>query len=237
MTRVKLYKGALCHCYVVAPRMAMEETRPPVKSVAELEDAQGRRFWESAFGKRLDITWEAFINALFPFLELPVPRASDIKLRCLTAVLADIAACTVPTVITLDTFNRFLLWLAPLQPDVFQRLLELLVQPWFHGSLSSAAASDRVRDAGDGSFLVRFSAREPGAYAITCRTSEQIRHYRITRKAPGRYVLGQVEARSLHDMVQRFSTELKLLHACPGSHFQALLRKATNRYEEFCDEP
>lgn len=213
----------------------MDEARAAVRSAADLEDADGRRFWEAHFARRTDAPWDAFIAALFVFLALPLPPPSDIKIRCLSALFADIGGPGALTAVPLETFHRFLLWLAPLQADVFQRLLELLVQPWFHGSLSAPAASDRVRDAGDGAFLIRFS-REPGAYAITSRAGEQIRHYRITRRAAGRYVLGQVECRSLHDVVQRFTAELSLTRPCPGSAFQALLRRGASRYEDFYDD-
>jgi len=80
-----------------------------------------------------------------------------------------------------------------------------------------------------GTFFVRFSARDPGCFAIsTVSQGGRIKHYRVYHKPGMEYLIGKIECESLHTIISKYAKELYLKHPCPGSPFQDLFnsRKA-----------
>jgi hypothetical protein len=87
----------------------------------------------------------------------------------------------------------------------------LLREKWFHGDISSGEAEKLLKSEPKGTYLVRFSTRyvklitsflakglraydcnrEPGSYAISARTKDQIKHFRVMHKAGENYVIGK----------------------------------------------
>jgi len=124
--------------------------------------------------------------------------------------------------IHIGDFSDMLEWFGPFRKD--QSLLEnvegLLKKDWFHGNLSGQEAEDKIQGHRPGTYLFRFSASDPGSYAITglSRTGS-MKHYRIRHKASLGYLIGKVECKTLDEVVFRFKKELALKQPCPNSPF------------------
>jgi hypothetical protein len=100
---------------------------------------------------------------------------------------------------------------------------------WFHGEISSEEAEKRLGTQKKGTFLVRFSARDPGCYAISVMSQGgRLKHYRIYHKPGLEYLIGKTECSDLHDIVEKYHKELFLKTACPGSPFEEIF-DTTNR--------
>lgn len=65
---------------------------------------------------------------------------------------------------------------------------------WFHGSLSKAAAADRLQAGGDlrnGDFLVRNRPKKPGDYVLTLVFKEIVTNHLIARDSEGVFVINK----------------------------------------------
>jgi len=74
-----------------------------------------------------------------------------------------------------------------------------------------------------GTFLVRFSTRDYGCYAITVLSKVGVlKHYRISHKAGSKYVLGPNEYDSLDALIKAHKKELYLKNPLGGSKYEAM---------------
>lgn len=74
-----------------------------------------------------------------------------------------------------------------------------------------------------GSYLIRFSTRDAGCYAITSLTKQEtLKHYRISHKAGGPYVLGTVESPSLEGLIKNHRKDLYLKNPLGGSKYESM---------------
>lgn len=94
---------------------------------------------------------------------------------------------------------------------------------FFHGEISSAEAEKLIAPEKKGTFLLRFSARDAGCYALTVQAAKGgLKHYRIQHTPGGRYAIGKVECSSLDSLIKRYHAELNLKRPCPGSKYEAM---------------
>ena len=74
-----------------------------------------------------------------------------------------------------------------------------------------------------GTFLVRFSARDPGCYAISTVGSDGvIKHFRVYHKPGLSYLVGSTECEKLEDFITQYGKNLGLKSKCPGSPFESI---------------
>jgi len=121
-------------------------------------------------------------------------------------------------------------WFGPLDSiDGFLgRIVDLLKKPWFHGDLSSDLAEKTIRKVGrKGAYLVRFSSRDPGCYAITTIAKDsKLKHYKVLHKPGAGYLVGKIETHTLEELVTKYRGELYLKHAAPGSPYTEIFQRA-----------
>jgi hypothetical protein len=100
----------------------------------------------------------------------------------------------------------------------------LLKQPYFHGDMGSPQAEALlIKQPEKRTFLVRFSAREPGSYAIsTLSDNNKVKHYRVYHKPGLKFLIGKTEVNSIQEIVDKYGKDLDLVHPCPGSPYANL---------------
>ncbi|MDP2436532.1 MAG: protein kinase [archaeon] len=198
-----------------------------------IKDPHGRQFWKQAFLKQghlaESVKWREFVVAFCEYWKAPLPQsASDVKWNCLKAVLGDPNS---PETITLEAFGRTLEWFGPMKGiNVMDAVESLLRKTWFHGDVSASAAEKAVRGKSPGTFMVRFSAREPGCYSITTVADKgDPKHFRIYHKPGTAYIIGKTEAPTLEAIITTYFKELNLKTPCPGSPFQDIFTGASSQ--------
>ena len=70
--------------------------------------------------------------------------------------------------------------------------------------------------------MVRFSARDPGCYAISTVTATGIKHYRVYHRPGLSYLVGTTECASLEEFITQYNKSLGLKHMCPGSPYESI---------------
>jgi len=160
---------------------------------------------------------------------------TDINCKCLKAVVA-----TKPLiesdieVVSMDQFGKVLAWFGDLRndgADILDKMRELMTCPWFHGDISQQESEDRLANKPEGTFLLRFSTTEDGAYTIS-KVSAQggVSHQRVHRAAPRQYVVNTHMYANIPDLLRRESQSLNLLTPCLGSRFLFLFTKMQGGY-------
>jgi len=88
---------------------------------------------------------------------------------------------------------------------------------------SQAESLLKVSKQQPGTFIVRFSARDPGLYAISVLESDgKVKHYRVFHKCGQAFRLGSLEKHSLQDVLTASGKQLHFEIPCEGSPFQTI---------------
>lgn len=190
-----------------------------------IKDPHGRQFWKNHFFPKghlyETVKWKEFIVAFCSYWQAPMPKnPDDTKWRCLQAVLTEPKT---PDQVSLEQFGKILEWFGPMKGiNVMDAVESLLKKTWFHGDVGAAQAERTLRvQAKPGTFMVRFSAREPGCYSITTLSDKlEPKHFRIYHKPGTPYIIGNTEAPTLEAIISNYYKELNLKNPCPGSPFQ-----------------
>lgn len=131
-----------------------------------------------------------------------------------------------------------LAWFGPLSPvkEFLLRLTKLMQQPWFHGEISTQDAALLVSrpPAPVGSFLMRFSTSEPGAFAFTLTGSgsqPRVAHYRLGHEGKDyTFKIGnsskEIRSPSLRELVTTVKRQLGCQWPCTGSPYAHLFADA-----------
>merc|ERR1712137_929037 len=191
---------------------------------AVIIDEMGRKLWKKYFlGQKLreKVSWKNFTIALTSIFKTNLPKdTQDARWKCLKTLLVDKSGK-----VSMEQFARILEWFGPMN-DLTEFLVNiegLLKRPWFHGEISSSDAEKKLTDEPKGTFLVRFSARDPGCYAISVVGSKNaMKHYRVHHRAGGPYVISNIECPKLEDFITTHGKSLGLKEMCPGSPFESI---------------
>eukprot|EP00010_Vexillifera_abyssalis_P008880 CAMPEP_0201544270 /NCGR_PEP_ID=MMETSP0173_2-20130828/869_1 /ASSEMBLY_ACC=CAM_ASM_000268 /TAXON_ID=218659 /ORGANISM="Vexillifera sp., Strain DIVA3 564/2" /LENGTH=537 /DNA_ID=CAMNT_0047952329 /DNA_START=58 /DNA_END=1668 /DNA_ORIENTATION=+ len=196
-----------------------------------IKDPHGRQMWKKEFlskgSLKERVSWKQFVISFCSYWNEKLPRDPDnIRFKCLHALLAD----NEKQLVTIEAFGRMLEWFGPMKGiKILEAIESLLKKSWFHGDLSSGQAEKELRKHKKGTFLVRFSAREPGCYAITTVSqSERIKHFRVYHKPGLQYLIGKMQCKSLEEIIAKYHKELYLRAPCPGSPFEDIFKPKSN---------
>jgi len=189
-----------------------------------INDKLGREMWKKNFltkdGLKEVITWKEFVMALTSFFKKNLPKdPDDINYKCLNVLLVK------DDNVSIEDFSKLLDWFGPMEglDSFLNSIVELLKRPWFHGDISSEQAEKLLQKRDKGDFLIRFSSRDPGCYAITTRAKDgNLKHYKILHKPGLQYLIGKIECSTLDEISTKYKRELYLKHPCPGSPFLEL---------------
>lgn len=187
-----------------------------------INDPLGRGFWRQYFLGKTTITWREFVEAFVKLLKIPLPKdPRDLKFQCLRKV---ITAEKEEDQVTIENFARMLDWFGPLnEAGILDRIHDLLRNPAFHGHISTQEAERVMASQRKGTYLLRFSSRDPGCYALTVLNNQgALKHYRIMHSPGSKYSIGKVECSSLDSLIKRYHKELYLKRPCPNSPYEAM---------------
>jgi len=212
--------------------------------IAELAvpDAAARAWWTSSFGGAVEtVPWRDFLNAyasatgLVPkgvlahdalvFAPATLPAGAETALRCFKALLAD-----EKELVSITKFGSVLAWFGDFARSgrlVPFRVRDVAQQPWFHGDVGTSDAEERLAEKPQGTFLIRFSTSEPGAFTISkVSPFGAITHQRV-QHPPGEpeYTVNGSTYTSIEELIESEREPLNLIQPCPGSRFLALFSK------------
>jgi serine/threonine protein kinase len=217
--------------------------RPPFEKVIPLfnqiivdsivKDKHGRAMWKKQFMNKdtllEQVPWSKFVFGFTAYFKQKVPsNPDDVRFLSLHALVTNAKNEEV----SIESFGRFLEWFGPIDSldGVLDRVVNLLKKSWFHGEISADDAERLLKQEKKGTFLVRFSARDPGSYAITTVSdTNKIKHFRVYHKPGLKYLIGKTECDTLEDIIGKYHKDLYLKIACPGSPFEEIFRPQSQK--------
>lgn len=125
------------------------------------------------------------------------------------------------------------------KPYNFQ-IQHTLMAPWFHGELDSVEAAKILRASGyTCSFLVRFSAREPGCFTLSRSVSttkgEEIQHHRLYNASKG-IAFGSNVFPTVGAFIKRAAGPLQLVNPVQPTPYQHLIKLWASKLQHL-EEP
>jgi len=191
-----------------------------------IKDKHGRALWKKQFllkdNLEENVPWKQFVIGLTSYFKEKVPsNPDDVRYLCLNALLANSQEQSV----SIENFGRLLEWFGPVETldSLLDSVVNLLKKSWFHGEISAEEAEALLGKQKKGTFLVRFSARDPGSYAITTVSeTSNIKHFRVYHKPGLKYLIGKTECDTLEDIISKYHKDLYLKSSCPGSRFEEI---------------
>lgn len=205
-------------------------------------DAAARAWWVGAFGGPAEtVSWREFLNGYasatglvsrgvlahdaLVFAPATLPEGAEVALRCFKALLAD-----EKDLVSITKFGSALAWFGSFARDGAQipfRLRDLAQQPYFHGDVGTNDAEERLSEKPQGTFLLRFSSSEAGAFTISkVSPFGAITHQRV-QHPPGKseYTVNGSTYSSIEELVEAERGALNLIMPCPGSRFLPLFAR------------
>eukprot|EP01114_Cavostelium_apophysatum_P018441 TRINITY_DN5700_c0_g1_i1.p1 TRINITY_DN5700_c0_g1~~TRINITY_DN5700_c0_g1_i1.p1 ORF type:complete len:732 (+),score=204.70 TRINITY_DN5700_c0_g1_i1:66-2261(+) len=157
----------------------------------------GLRFWKDNFFGEWSVPWK---NFSVPFTKLlgiegSTSPSDQGKLLLVKSVLLGGNPDKEESVL-LENYSRFLDWFGPLQRgnSILDKVYSVLCKPYFHGFVGTQQAEKSlISKKKVGTYLLRFSTSEPGAFSVSAITLENpftVTHYRITYQIGRGYLLG-----------------------------------------------
>jgi len=102
--------------------------------------------------------------------------------------------------------------------------------------IETVEAEKKLNGTKKGTYLIRFSTGNPGAYAITVLGNTGVlKHYRVMHRAGEKYILGTNEYDDLEALMKAHKKDLYLKNPAIGSKYEAIFiandkRLATQGY-------
>jgi len=232
-------KDLVNNCWHASPerRPSFEEIWPRFDEIiidGLLRDPQGRTMWRQNFLGKTKVKWGEFTTAFAKCLSVEAPKENDMRFDCLRAVTGK-KQDQLDGIVTIESFSGLLEWFGPISQSGFlDRVVQLLQLPCFFGDISALEAEDilKKQKSPKGLFILRFSTREPGSYALTVHTGKNgPKHYRITHKAGKNFAIGKIESKTLAGLLKRYAKELGLKKSCPGSKLHAIVLQFQNNQQ------
>jgi len=196
-----------------------------------ISDKTGRHFWREKCGDKVKVPWKDFVSSFTAYMHehdgpfLPLNQDTTLKLKCLKQLIAN----NPDEEVLIEEFSLCMTCFGPWKDQsILTRIESLLRKPWFFGFVSADEAEKRLlfRSCKKGTFLVRFSTKDPGSYSISVRDSvkgkAEIKHYRVSHTPGGPYVIGGSECSELEEVITRYKKEMRLKQPREGWPYQAL---------------
>jgi len=211
-----------------------------IESLLREPNAIARDMWKAKFLDKSSISWQDFLIAFAQTLGFPIPKdPEDIHMLCLKELIMKKDKQN-KEIVSLEDFSKMLEWFGPLEKgnNILKRIESRLRMKGFFGSIETTDAEKKLNGQKKGTYLIRFSTGNPGAYALTVLSNAGVlKHYRVMHRAGEKYVVGTSEFDSLEDIIKNLKKELYLKTPLTGSKYETIFiandkRLATQGYME-----
>ncbi|EGG16486.1 SH2 domain-containing protein [Cavenderia fasciculata] len=247
-------KELIKNCWDPAPevRPGFSEIVSSLESIiidCSIPDEYGAIMWKNHFKHIDDAPWKDFVNVFANFVGLTNQNTStmydllcfspnlvgstiELNFKCLKAIIVSPPKGVGPQeeeVVSMEQFGKVLAWFGNLRDDgsqILDKIRNLMECAWFHGDISTSESENRLHKKPEGTFLVRFSTSEPGAYTIS-KVSKNgvISHQRIHRPG-GKFQVNNSKYLSVKDLIAGEAQALGISTPCLGSRFLSLIYKS-----------
>lgn len=203
-----------------------------------IKDPIAREFWLSNYLNLDSVPLETFMSALFAQVGIPLPAKGDSQQckaftpeqatrHCFEIMVSDALHQNAELV----KFGQVIGWLRGMSDGntFLTRLVNLMKSPWFHGLVSADDASNLLRIGQVGSFLVRYSLRSYGGFAISViRPGPAVVHWSIYLTDSGYKMdpAAHVSFPTVNELIDRHSAELGLNIPCQNANWAYLFQGA-----------
>eukprot|EP01117_Protostelium_nocturnum_P003651 TRINITY_DN14936_c0_g1_i1.p1 TRINITY_DN14936_c0_g1~~TRINITY_DN14936_c0_g1_i1.p1 ORF type:complete len:629 (+),score=258.47 TRINITY_DN14936_c0_g1_i1:114-2000(+) len=211
-----------------------------IENLISERNEMGREMWKESFLKQHSVPVQSFFKTLYKKIGITLPGdPDDLYLQCLRILLVHKDASGAD-IVTLEDFSRMLEWFGPLERGnvILQRIDAGLRQKGFFGEIETSDAEKILNGKKKGTYIIRFSTRDPGCYAITVLSKESsLKHYRILHKAGQPYFIGNNQYSSLDALIKAHKKDLYLKYPHIGSKYESMFnahdrRLATQGYQD-----
>jgi len=136
--------------------------------------------------------------------------------------------------VSMSDFGKLAGWFGPVTPadpsgeslGFLDRIVDLLRQPWFHGSIGTRDAENTLKIFPRGTYLVRFSNSHPNSFVISKVSAERIIKHVVIPYTPNKgFKLDGHYFHSLQELIPRCSSKYFLKTPCPGSKYTWLFEE------------
>eukprot|EP01126_Amoeba_proteus_P034643 TRINITY_DN3460_c0_g1_i2.p1 TRINITY_DN3460_c0_g1~~TRINITY_DN3460_c0_g1_i2.p1 ORF type:complete len:540 (-),score=90.46 TRINITY_DN3460_c0_g1_i2:85-1635(-) len=222
-------------------RLSMSKLIPLIENVmieASVPCPHAVRIWKEHFLGKTEVPFPVFAEHFFAALG-EVRDFNGQKYKCLHRLLSERNLHTKTDVVFLERFALVLTWLGPLKisgekGNFFDRMMNLLRQPWFHGDCQREVCEASLQSSKKKpAFSVRFSFNNPDQTPFTISKIDKkgvISHQRvhairdgglsyyvmITYKKEEKRVLSPDG--SLDGLIKNVSKDLELTYPCGGQY-------------------
>jgi len=205
-------------------RDILDRLSPCSLSYALNDDIDAIKMWSKHFNDKTSVPVREFLAVLWKAIQKSEPPDPFddryINLKVIKAVI--LPPGTNRDTVTLERFGLFLHWYGPLIPlqgkgePIFQKLLQLLKEEWYHGEISGSDAEEllSIKNRG-GDYLVRCSLNPHAPFTMSRILNNTIVHYRIAyNRTEGKYkmqyhnkksddTLGEITGSTLSEFVKQ----------------------------------
>eukprot|EP01102_Stenamoeba_stenopodia_P006404 TRINITY_DN1755_c0_g2_i1.p1 TRINITY_DN1755_c0_g2~~TRINITY_DN1755_c0_g2_i1.p1 ORF type:complete len:320 (+),score=100.47 TRINITY_DN1755_c0_g2_i1:887-1846(+) len=216
-----------------------------------ISDPVGCQFWKKNFLGKEVVLYKDFVK---PFGEMfNLGSDSELHYECLKSILpvkeSDSTLRDPPLIVNIDRFGHMLSLFGPLYNDpnapsnFLEKIKNCMKQPWFHGDITTSEAEKLLHSQKPGSFLVRLSTTQAGAYTISKVSRKgQINHQRIEYKPDKGFSVSiqtkkgkktVTDTTSLQHLVEATKSDLYLKVPCPGSPYEFLFAKNKSKLDGY----
>eukprot|EP01105_Mastigella_eilhardi_P022935 TRINITY_DN5722_c0_g1_i2.p1 TRINITY_DN5722_c0_g1~~TRINITY_DN5722_c0_g1_i2.p1 ORF type:complete len:274 (-),score=51.62 TRINITY_DN5722_c0_g1_i2:32-853(-) len=191
-------------------------------------DHDGSAFWTLYANKEESLAWTQFwglFEQFCPRLKVEVQTKPELE-DCMRALLLGKITSDKAGIVTIHNWGKFLSLFGPLSgksPSLFEKVVGLCREPYFHGDITSQEAFAKLHDKPSGTFLVRVS-QQPGFFTVSCKGKGQknVIHTRIAVHSDGRVSVDNQFFATIPGLVTGRPDLLMI--PCSGSEFQMLFR-------------
>jgi len=220
-------------------------TTKPMDEMDQMDDEALEKLWQLYFGTRTDkVRLDELPFFILRLLHVEKPDIDSDVFRAMQDLVINLG----PNVFSTHE-NELSLEEDP--KEIFYRIMKSFGPPsklldnvtkslrlsYFHGNVSSLAAETMLKERPVGTFLLRLSSSQPGAFAITTKHRDHsLYHYSVQRTPDFQFKIGKDTYTSLDDLIRKNAKKLGLQHACPDSPFSKTFKRNvsdTSSYSDF----
>lgn len=206
-----------------------------------IPDDFGRVFWNKFFPQKDEVSFDRdFLPAFLHFigthdvtietLNQPSLEPYIVSLKCLRALIVEKARNRTEggqEMVSLERFGKILSYFGPIDDPrtgngyfILERMRLMMINPWFHGDITTQEAQEKLSGKTGNTFLIRFSSID-GMYTLsTITSSRMIQHQRIKRANYGYSAEGH-----FFDSLEQFILSKGLTEPCAGSKYQHIFQE------------